>query len=45
MEALLPMWIIGAPAVALVVDWMLNNKKRGSDGASYTRAPYETAAR
>jgi hypothetical protein len=45
METFLPMWIIGAPAVALVVDWMLTDKKRASDGMSYSRAPSATAVR
>ena len=45
MEFFLPMWIIGAPAVALVVDWMLTSKKRGSDGMSYSRAPSASPVR
>jgi phosphotransferase system glucose/maltose/N-acetylglucosamine-specific IIC component len=47
MEAFLPMWILGAPAVALAVDWMVNNKKRGSDRASSAswRAPSAMAVR
>ena len=46
MEFFLPMWIIGAPAVVLVVDWMLTSKKRGSDcSMSYSRAPSASPVR
>ena len=45
MDTFLPMWIIGAPAIALVVDWMLTSKKRGSDGMSYSRVPSATSVR
>jgi hypothetical protein len=33
MNALLPVWIIGAPFVALIADWMLAPKSTSFSGA------------